>query len=604
MITLAFPRSTAVGLQAAKDLLLLQPYCFRAHDVMCDFAGVSTLHTATLIGSQALEHFLSDRLPAVDDLPASVRDRLDGKIGLVAVAELLDRAGAPAVDDGEPSWAILGHRLRETRFVQVFRRLHFMKEVWSVPTDDYWNAVRGDVAGHRYRPYLETLALTTPETATQLRPVRRSSRRERHRDDGIRDEPEPLVPPAASGQGGRGTSPRPTRMRPPRSRCRSPRPGAGQGPEGRGILKVSPYHPYARAVLIEKDWDKVKDQVVAWRKEPADSPAVLAALGRHDTDTRNYDEAQRVLSRYIELSPDYWAYQALAANYKAQGKIDRWQQTLDEFLSKVEDLGLDHARVRVEVANYYMEPEAVGQGQAVCGSRGADVGRMGDDCAGRCAEGENDWERAEAWFSRVRSAIPRIAGPSGISSASARVTATSTGRAAVQQYLTTRAARRDFLIEEGAGYFHWLEGDLEKAKAELAVAYEKRTSILSALCLAMIADDEKDSGRRNELIQELVTKHKDKAPKSVEICRLFLDTVFAPAGREKPLDLAAVDRVLESIPEIGRSNAEFFVAWFLKNHGDPQDAKKYLQHCAESHYTVNWYHFLAQDALKRLSADR
>ena len=64
----------------------------------------------------------------------------------------------------------------------------------------------------------------------------------------------------------------------------------------------------------------------------------------------------------------------------------------------------------------------------------------------------------------------------------------------------------------------------------------------------MIADDEKDSGRRNELIKELVTKHKDKAPKSMEICRIFLDTIFAPAGKEKPLDLAAVNRVLDEHP--------------------------------------------------------
>ena len=34
-----------------------------------------------------------------------------------------------------------------------------MKNKWSVPVDEYWNEVKADVASHRYRPYLETLAL-------------------------------------------------------------------------------------------------------------------------------------------------------------------------------------------------------------------------------------------------------------------------------------------------------------------------------------------------------------------------------------------------------------------------------------------------------------
>ena len=51
---------------------------------------------------------------------------------------------------------VLAHLIRETQYVQVYRRLHFMKNMWSVPVDEYWNGVKADVASHRYRPYLET----------------------------------------------------------------------------------------------------------------------------------------------------------------------------------------------------------------------------------------------------------------------------------------------------------------------------------------------------------------------------------------------------------------------------------------------------------------
>ena len=165
-------------------------------------------------------------------------------------------------------------------------------------------------------------------------------------------------------------------------------PGAEQGsgsPEA--LLKVSPYHPYARAILIEKDWEKVKDQAAAWEKEPADSPAVLAALGRHYSDTKKYDEAQRVLSRYIELSPDLWAYQTLAANFKAQGKIDRWQADSRRVPGQGGGPGPGSRQGPRRDRQLLHGPEAVGQGQAVCGSRGADVGRVGDGLRGPLRRG-------------------------------------------------------------------------------------------------------------------------------------------------------------------------------------------------------------------------
>ena len=46
----------------------------------------------------------------------------------------------------------------------------------------------------------------------------------------------------------------------------------------------------------------------------------------------------------------------------------------------------------------------------------------------------------------------------------------------------------------------------------------------------MIADDEKDHARRNELLTEMVTKHTAKAPMSLAIARIFLNTVFAAEG--------------------------------------------------------------------------
>ena len=59
--------------------------------------------------------------------------------------------------------------IRETRFVQVFRRLYFFKYMLCVPADEVWHEVRSDVADRRYQPYLERLAVSGREAAARLK---------------------------------------------------------------------------------------------------------------------------------------------------------------------------------------------------------------------------------------------------------------------------------------------------------------------------------------------------------------------------------------------------------------------------------------------------
>ena len=110
-----------------------------------------------------------------------------------------------------------------------------------------------------------------------------------------------------------------------------------------------------------------------------------------NTATPRITPKPSALSRYIELSPDAWAYQTLAATYKEQGNIDRWKETLDEFLKKVEDPGLDHAKVRVEIANYYMGLKQWDKARPYAEAAAATWAGWAMSCAARCAEGEQDW---------------------------------------------------------------------------------------------------------------------------------------------------------------------------------------------------------------------
>ncbi len=602
MVALAFPLWTAAGLQAAKDVVLLEPYCFRAHDTMSTFSGVSTQHVATTIGPQALEQFVSRKLGAVDEVPKSVKDHLDDKTGIMQAAELFDKAGAPENDAGEPAWGALGYSIRETRFVQIYRRLYFMRMMWSVPTEEYWNEIQLDVAAHRYRPYLETLAVNAPDAAARfyqfadaidLADVEPTEATMNHTLDTLERPRAKAVWQIAICHADETAEFVSSLAREANVSVKVQM--------ARDILHASPYQPYARAVLIENDWENVKDQVVAWEKEAGDFPAVLGALGVHYSQSKNYDEAMRVLARYIDLSPEVGAFRLLAANFKAQGKIDRWQETLEAFLNH-EDLGLDHAQVRAEIANYFIGLKQWDKARPYAEQAAQTGAGWAMDCAARCAEGEKDWDRAEAWYRQNAERYPseswavwyffcKRTGQGNLDAA----------RAFVEEYVTARADRPDLHNEEYSGCFHWLEGRTEVAKSEFAKAYQTRTSISAALNLAMIADDEKNAARRDELLKELVSKYQDKAPKSMATCRILLDSIFAQGATKPPLDTVAIDRLIDSLPAEKRSPTEFFAGWFLKNHGYTQNAKKYLESCHQSPHTLPWYAYLAGAALKQMA---
>jgi tetratricopeptide (TPR) repeat protein len=602
MFALSYPRSSAAGLNAARAMILQQPYCFRAHDVMSSYHGVSTLHVTTLIGPQALEHFLAIKLPTVDALPRDLRDRLETHPGLLRAVEALDRSGAPDTDPGEPSWGALAHMIRETRFVQVFRRLQFMKGLWSVPVDEFWNEVHLDVAGHRYRPYLETLALAPRDTAESFpRFAEQLDLAEIETSESPMNRALWNLPlPRARAAWGLATAHEDETAEMAVSISEA---GDENKVEiARALLKVSPYHPFARATLVVRDWDHVKDQVATWRKQSGEWPAFLAALGQHHTAAGEFDAAQVALARYIELSPDAWAYETLAANFKAQGNLLRWQETLDEFLKNVEDLGLDHARVRVQIADYFMGLKQWDKARPYAEAAAQTWAEWAMNCAARCAEGEKDWEQAEAWYSRVTERYASSAwavwyffckrtGQGDLEGA----------RASVERYIASTADRPDLQTSEYFGYFYWLDGRTDKAREIFTGAYSKSTSISAALALAMILDDEKDAARRDDLLKELVARHKEKAPRSLAICQILLDSIFAPAAKGQPLDIAVLDRLIAAMPEEARGNADFFVGWFLRNHDHPQEARRYLRRCSDSSQSMIWYRYLADESLKRMA---
>ncbi len=601
MIALEYPAGRAINVQTSRAVLELDPLCFRAADVMCQGQGVSILHVATVFGPQVLEQAFAQDLAAVESLPAGVRDRINEKLTVRELADRLQEAGQPDHDGGEPSWSALAHLIRETRFVQVWRRLDFMKNRWSVPVDEYWTEVKADVASHRYRPYLETLALPAEVSTPAFQKFAEHfdlSDIERTADGMIR-----LLGryPAARGKAAwrvanghaevtasemaysLWTSAQENRLK-----------------RAEDLMSVSPYHPEARATLIELAWDKVKDKVDEWEKQSGDNPSILAALGRRAFEAKKYDDARRLLKRYNEVSPDLWAYRMVADSYKAQGDMDRWLETLDDFLNKVEDIGLNHATVRVEIAEYFMGRKEWDKATPYAEAAGESWAQWAMSCAARCAEGAARWEEAEVWHYRNAERYTESSfadwyffckrtGHGNLAGA----------RAFTEKYIQSlgdNGGARDTIL----GCFYWLDGQHEKARAAFTRSCKPTLKPGEGLCLAALLDQAGDAALRNKLLKEITAQAKKPHPPWIEALQYVIDTVLEPGDAKKALDPSELERRIQACPQNQRSFVEFFMAGFLKNHGHVELVRKLYDRCAGSPTLWVWYQYIAKDALKSM----
>ena len=178
---------------------------------------------------------------------------------------------------------------------------------------------------------------------------------------------------------------------------------------------------------------------------------------RRYSELARYDEAQRALVRYIGFSPDHWAYDQLAKNYKERGDLAHWQSTLEEFLAKTEDHGLTHASVNVQLANHFMALKKREQAEHYAEAAARSGAGWAMMCAAEYAEGGETGRP----------------GPDGSSSASEPAAAIFSPPARLPRSVSNRTTSPDDDKPAMIGYFYWLSGDTKKAMAWFRKAYEK-----------------------------------------------------------------------------------------------------------------------------------
>jgi tetratricopeptide (TPR) repeat protein len=598
MMTVEYPHRTRVMAKAARDLADRDADCCLAYDAICQNGQLGELHIATVAGPEAFAKFFPAKLKALDSLPATVTQPLDQGRDEPALVDALARTGRPEDDPGEPSWGVLAHLAREARFVHAFRRLDFMANMWNVPAGDALEAFRPLVAQHRFYPLLQYLALPRREVAPALTAIA-------DRLDLAELEPtqRPLIEAfrdlklaAAEQAWGAAMIHGSLLVRDIAERLRQS--DAARDRFGRILLNLSPYSAHAMGVLIAAAWDQVKGEVPAWREKVGDGPALIAALGRKYAELKEYAEAEKYLRRYMELSPDPWAYRLLADCYKAQGDSDRWLATLDEFLANTEPAGLEHAKLQVDIANDLMKRSRFADAKKYADPAAETGAAWAMTCASECYEGLEDWQRAELWIRQTAERYPK-------SSAAAWYRfCKRTGHGDIE------AARAFALAHVPPGVLDrpdpgrlsrdafslWASGSLKEALHALEQAARAQPNPANSIAAFLVADELGDNARRDRLLEDLCTNLQRQVPRMVTIGRMMRDALAG--GGEGALDLAAVDKVLGAMPDKTRGNADVLVGRFLLNRGQAESARKYLQRAADSSRTHPELRQIAADSVR------
>jgi tetratricopeptide (TPR) repeat protein len=592
-----------LGLLAGKEVQALDPECYRAHDAMCRLGEIlNNIDQPTAIGPDVFARTIPVKLGAIDALPAIVRTHLDkASVSTTGLAVALETAGAPGADAGEPSWAVLGRMLRETRFVQVERRLYLLRGPMGVMAARLLDSERAAVADHRDFPYLESMAVprdkaalvldglighldatnVLPRSSVMLQAIGQS------KDPGMKaawtlalkhvDNTAYDLSELVRSTGGRD-----------------------QSNNALALLEVSPDSQYAKAVLIEKDWERAAPHIEEWEKGANNAPVLLAALARRYGEKGQVDDARRSLLRYVQFSPDQWAYELLAKGFKDRGDLDRWRSTLEEFLAKAEDNGRSHAQVRVQIADYWMglgkwdEAWPHAEAAAVSGAQWALL------CAAHCAEGKKDWVAAERYTKEITQNNP------GGGWAAWYLFCKRTGHgdveaagALAESVLAKSADGPSVTPPTAIGYFYWLHGDPKKAVPFFRKAYDAAPAATTCTPLILIADEIGDAPARDEWIETMLTRYRKDAPNTARIFE-----IFRKASKPDEIDLQAIDRVLGRIQiPAYRGNNEFFVGIYLNNHGKLDEARRHLEQALRSTGSHRFMRAIAADHLQRLGVD-
>lgn len=624
-----WPATEKVALETVEEI----PECYRVYDDLCQFGGVGVGHRVTLAGLSRFGQAGYQRLLAMPDLPEPIKKIAQGGSGNPMMKLLLGRGGAGAdrrdefgkrkaliealldaklndgdstaaesrpakpTSRGEPSWATLGLLIRELTFAQVEQRAQFESRKWGVSPDEFLAASAPLVEMHPYRPYIDRYAWDKPRRDRAWKELVDVPLEDPEmRASGIYDAVKRLSTKKAE---------RVWRQMSAHFDCTVfdfVRAGMTEAiPSdycGEGLLAVDPMSPFARALSVGFNWDKIEDRAADWEKDGAKFPRLMLAFGYRYYELKRYEDAARCYKAAVEACPSLDACRALAAVYWAEGKMDLWLATLEAYL-KEPDYGLGHAKVQEQIAyefmgrGEYQRALPYAEGAAECYSG------WGLKCAARCHEGLRNWKEAEAYFRNIAERYRgstfdwyffcRRTGKGNVGAA----------RQCVEDALADPSTRA--VLDGGAvAFFFLLEGRHEEALAGFQKCFQNCLDPYFGLCVALLADQLGRADLRDQALKKIETDGKQYInqatgrPFEELIALAALLTGDLANGGKGEIDAAALEKLCPKDNARTAVDVQCFAAGYLDLHGQSDLALDYWKRCLTVWLPDRWNYILAE----------
>lgn len=625
-------------LQVAAPTLEKIPDCFRVHDGVCVFGGVSVGHLATLAPIQVLARTLYDEVQRMPGLPESVRQQAQRPVAEQAVSGLdvenmttefqarvrliaalreasqptttpkakpeLDPNDKPAdpvsnrpanepssrpSDSGEPSWAALAHMIQEVSFIHVWRRASFERHALSVPTEEFLTLAGPLVDDHPLRPFLDTLAWDIVKQRGAMARVAQMA------PDGLELHAGPIL-----GSFGhfrvRNANPILASMQEHRDALARDFVVLGRlvddDPKqldrcAKALLRISPYSPLARRWLVDVKAAS-KAQIAEWEKLAIKYPGLASGLAQYYIKAEQWDDAARCCQAAIKIVDDKAIYELLAEVYAKKGDEGRWLETLEGAL-RLPDYGLDHAQIQSKIAWHLMGKKEWTRALPYATAAAECYSAWGLMCAAACYEGLHEWEKAEqfvqATADRYRSSalewyfFCRRTGRGDLAAA----------RNLAKTYVEDPSAQDSRDARCDVATFYVLEGQRDKALAVYREVLAELADPFFGLWVVILADEIQDHDVRDAALARirldspsLVRKEIGKVRKELIALAGLIERDLAQRGNGR-IDLKAAEEVRATIDdphELGYF--DLFLARYLQGHGMRDEAVHYWEERAAS----------------------
>lgn len=359
LVYLLQSRRSDVNLQTAvtRELMQRAPDCLRAQFTLGFIKTLGTLRTAPRI-VQGLPEITRRGLSEFVDLPADVEKHL-GPAGLQQASEYaelsaaLRRAGRPQADSAEPSLDAVGQMLNEIAFLAAWRVIHVEAVSLSVDPLPDLKRLQPLCPEHPYAEALELFVTRTPKMPAAVKFFERIDK-----DDFEVGSSQILgslfnAAPQQSAVDRRtadlsndhslfeiltlldvGTESNPREL------------------YSKKLGQVAKWHPVTLEWSLTDRAPDLAQRLPEVEKSWNNDAPMLGVVADAYLILDDTAAARRCCLRQIELGPTYEAYTRLAKAEQIDGNHEAWLAALEQAL-KQPVTGLQHARTRVDISQYY-----------------------------------------------------------------------------------------------------------------------------------------------------------------------------------------------------------------------------------------------------------